>query len=528
MRLNPGTFFLTALLFFGAVAYTSYLGNRKTLNALDLTVGGRNIGGLFIALSYGASLVSTSAIVGFGGVAGLYGYSLYWGIFGNMLVGTLIAFTVYGRRVRQVGEALGAQSFPELLGKRFDSPLLQRSIAIIIFVFLPAYTSIILIGGANFMAGAIGMDFRTSLLIIAGIVLLYVLYGGLIGVIYTDALLATVMFMSSLLLLATLLMRLGGITNAHEILNSITHLIPPTLVEQGHRGWTSMPEAGSPIWWSVMSTLVLGITIGTLAQPHLQVKFMAIKDRKNIYIGIVGAAIFIWMLTGGSVLAGILSNAYFYLESGQISVVAAGGNVDMIIPHLIATLMPEWFVYLFLFGLLSAALSSTASLLHLQGVAFGKDILLQHQAKGETHTKPLIQIGTGLGLVLAVILAFIMPANVIARATVFWFGLCAICWLPVFTGALFWKGGTKEGALASVYTGLLFTLFWYIFVKASEAIPLGICLALTGKEVLFGHPFRAMDPLILGIPLTTLVFVTVSLVSAKKGRISAENTSNAA
>jgi SSS family solute:Na+ symporter len=173
-------------------------------------------------------------------------------------------------------------------------------------------------------------------------------------------------------------------------------------------------------------------------------------------------------------------------------------------------------------------LSSTASLLHLQGVAFGKDILLQHQKQGDQHTKPLIQIGTGLGLVLAVILAFIMPANVIARATVFWFGLCAICWLPVFTGALFWKGGTKEGALASVYTGLIFTLFWYLFVKASEAIPLGICLALTGKEVLFGHPFRSMDPLVFGIPLTTLVFVTVSLVSAKKGRIAEENSSNAA
>lgn len=528
MNLSPGTFLLTALLFFGAVAYTSYLGHKKTTNALDLTVGGRNMGGLFIALSYGASLVSTSAIVGFGGVAGLYGYSLYWGIFGNMLVGTLIAFTVFGPRVRQLGEELGAQSFPELLGKRFNSPLLQRSVGLIIFVFLPAYTSIILIGGANFMSGAIGIDFRTSLLIIASIVLLYVLYGGLIGVIYTDALLAVVMFISALLLLITLISRLGGITSAHEILNSITHLIPQALQDQGHQGWTSMPVTGSPIWWSVMSTLVLGITIGTLAQPHLQVKFMAVKNRKNLYIGIVGAAIFIWMLTGGSVLAGIFSNAYFYLEKGQIALEAAGGNVDMIIPQLIAYMMPEWFVYLFLFGLLAATLSSTASLLHLQGVALGKDILAPRNNEKTTRPKSMIQWGTAAGLVLAVILAFVLPSNIIARATVFWFGLCAICWLPSFIGALFWKGSTKEGALASLYTGLIFTLFWYVFIKASEAIPLGISKALTGKEVLLGHPFRTMDPLILGIPLTTLVFVAVSLVSARQQKKEDQGASNAA
>lgn len=525
MSLNPITFLLTALVFFGIVAYTSYLGHKKTINPLDLTVGGRNMGGLFIALSYGASLVSTSAIVGFGGVAGLYGYSLYWGIFGNMLVGTLIAFSVFGPRVRKLGEELGAQSFPELMGKRFGSPLLQRSIAWIIFVFLPAYTSIILIGGANFMAGAVGMEFRTSLLILAVVVLLYVLYGGLIGVIYTDVFLAVVMFLSSFILLAVLVVRLGGVTNIHEILDNITHLIPQELVSQGHQGWTSMPALGSPIWWSVVSTLVLGITIGTLAQPHLQVKFMAVKDKKNLYIGIAGASIFIWMLTGGSVLAGIFSNAYFFVEQGQTAIQAAGGNVDMIIPELIASLMPEWFVYLFLFGLLSAALSSTASLLHLQGVAFGKDLLHPSRVGSSKSQKRGIQTGTILGLVFALLLAFVMPANIIARATVFWFGLCAICWLPSFVGGLFWKGGTKEGALASLFGGLLFTLFWYAFVKASEAIPLGLCMALTGKEVLFGFPFRSMDPLILGIPFSTLLFVAVSLATGnrKKNEESSDN-----
>ncbi|MBF7096736.1 sodium:solute symporter family protein [Alkalibacter mobilis] len=513
MKLNLSVFLITSLFFIGAIACTTYFGKRRTKNALDLTVGGRNIGGLFIALSYGASLVSTSAIVGFGGVAGLYGYSLYWGILGNMLIGTFIAFYVYGRRVRVIGERFGAESFPQLMGKRFESKFLQKSIGVIIYVFLPAYTSIILIGGANFVAGATGIDYKLALIIISVLVLLYVSYGGLIGVIYTDALLASIMFLSSVILLGTILWKVGGITTAHNVLDSITHLIPNNLVQAGHNGWVWMPDLGSTIWWTVMSTLVLGISVGTLAQPHLQVKFMAVKSEKNIYIGIVAAAIFIWFLTGGYVLVGIFSNVYFYNKTGQISLFAAEGNVDMIIPMTISSLMPEWFVYLFMFGLLAAALSSSASLLHLQGVAFARDIFDNFNT--EKNTKRMMQLGIVIGLSFGLLLAFVLPAGIIARATVFWFGICAICWLPSYTGCLFWKGSSKAGAIASVYGGLVFALFWYGFVKASEAVPLGICMALTGKPVLFGHPWSSMDPMVIGVPLSALIFIVVSIFTKK-------------
>lgn len=363
------------------------------------------------------------------------------------------------------------------------------------------------------MASAVGLDVNISLVVIALIVLLYVLYGGLIGVIYTDALLASIMFLSSLLLLGTMFWKLGGITEAHIKLTEIATLIPDKLVEIGHTGWVSMPVFGSPIWWSVISTLVLGITIGTLAQPQLQVKLMAVKDVKNLYIGIAAAALFIWMLTGGSEIVGILSNVYFYNESGMIAITAAEGNVDMIIPKVVSSLMPEWFVYLFMFSLLAATLSSAASLLHLQGIAFAKDIFGTYS--NDENMKRLSRIGTILGLVLSLVLAFILPPGIIARATVFWFGICAICWLPSYTGCLFWKGSTKEGAIASLFIGLFFTMFWYLFVKSSEAIPFGICRMLTGKDVLFGHPWSSMDPLVVGIPLSTFIFYIVSKMSKK-------------
>ncbi|MFZ7130881.1 MAG: sodium:solute symporter family protein [Eubacteriales bacterium] len=513
MQLNANIFMITALAFFCAVAFTTYLGHKKTHSLKDFTVGGRNMSGLLIALSYGASLVSTSAIVGFGGVAGVYGYSVYWGVFGNMLIGTFVAFYIYGKRVRVIGERLNAESFPDLLGKRFNSKFLQVLIASIIYVFIPAYTSIILIGGANFMASALGLNFNIALIILAVIVFIYVIFGGMIGVIYTDALLASIMFLSSLLLLGKMFIALGGINAAHTTLQSISNLVPENLVELGHTGWSSMPTAGSPIWWTVISTLILGITIGTLAQPQLAVKLMSVKNTSHLYIGIAAAAIFIWILTGGAEIVGILSNVYFFNTTGDIAIVAAQGNVDMIIPSIITAIMPEWFVYLFMFGLLSAAMSSSAALLHLQGVSFAKDIIGVLRRKD--NTKGLLNFGTFIGLILAIILAFILPSGIIARATVFWFGLCAICWLPTYTGCLFWKGTTRTGAIASVFTGFVFTIFWYTFVKSSEAVPLGICKLLTGKDVLFSPPWTNIDPLLIGLPLSGVILIVISLITQK-------------
>ena len=51
-----------------------------------------------MAMSYGATFASTSAIVGFGGNAGLFGMGLLWLTFFNIFVGIFIAFVFYGKR----------------------------------------------------------------------------------------------------------------------------------------------------------------------------------------------------------------------------------------------------------------------------------------------------------------------------------------------------------------------------------------------------------------------------------------------
>jgi SSS family solute:Na+ symporter len=56
-----------------------------------------------MALSYGATFISTAAIVGFGGTAANYGMGILWLVFLNILVGIFIAFVLFGKRTRKMG-----------------------------------------------------------------------------------------------------------------------------------------------------------------------------------------------------------------------------------------------------------------------------------------------------------------------------------------------------------------------------------------------------------------------------------------
>ncbi len=126
------------------VGYLGYRGFRGTKTAGDYMVAGRQIHPYVMAISYGATFISTSAIVGFGGTAGVFGMGLLWLTFLNIALGIGIAFIFFGKRTRQMGLNLNAHTFPELLGKRFNSKFIQTLGGVVIFVFMPLYTGVVL------------------------------------------------------------------------------------------------------------------------------------------------------------------------------------------------------------------------------------------------------------------------------------------------------------------------------------------------------------------------------------------------
>ena len=112
---------VVVLIYLFFVIYLGWLGFKQTKTASDYLIAGRGVHPFVMALSYGATFISTSAIVGFGGVAGMFGMSLLWLTFLNIFIGIFISFVFLGGRTRKMGHHLGAHTFPELLGRRFKS-----------------------------------------------------------------------------------------------------------------------------------------------------------------------------------------------------------------------------------------------------------------------------------------------------------------------------------------------------------------------------------------------------------------------
>ncbi|WP_373001495.1 sodium:solute symporter [Sulfurimonas sp.] len=525
------------ILYLAVLGYLGFRGYKQTKSTEDYLVAGRDTHPFIMALSYGATFISTAAIVGFGGVAAWLGNSLLWLTVFNIFVGIFVAFVFLGNPTRKMGYRLNAHTFPELLAKRFDSKFIQIFGAAIILLFMPLYATAVLIGGTQFIALYFGTDYHMSLMVFSIIITAYVIAGGLKGVMLTDALQGTIMFVAMVILVFVTFDSLGGVEAAFTKLDhvwqatvidplasrSIKDLAPgsPDFMMKlsllwGFEGWNSMPVFLSKGWLFVITTITMGVGIGVLAQPQLIVRFMTVKSKQELNRAVLIGSVFIVAMTGIIFIVGALSNAWYYEFNEGKNALQSAGAIGKVIPHFINTAMPKWFAFIFLFALISAAMSTLSSQFHTMGTAVGRDLFEQISTK-QHNSVTVTRLGVVVMIIFSVSLAYAFddqPA-IIARSTAIFFALCASIFLPSFIGGLFWKGMTKAGAISSMIVGLLVSSFWLLFVHFKEAKSLGLSKAMFGKHSLLSGDIIFVDALMIALPLSIITAIVVSLMTKK-------------
>ena len=215
------TTIIVILAYLLVLCYLGFLGFRQTQNATYYLLAGRKTHPFIMAMSYGATFISTSAIVGFGGVAGMFGMSMLWLVFCNIFIGIFIAFVFLGGRTRSMGHHLDAHTLPELIGRRYQSKFIQVFAGLVVFLFMPIYAGVVLIGGCEFITSYFGVDYDAALLVFSVIIAAYVIAGGLKAVMYTDALQGAIMMIAMAMLLIFTYNKLGGVTKAHKDLTDL-------------------------------------------------------------------------------------------------------------------------------------------------------------------------------------------------------------------------------------------------------------------------------------------------------------------
>lgn len=509
---------LIVLVYFLILVYLGWLGYKNTTSSKDYLIAGGNIHPVMMSLAYGATFISASAIVGFGGVAGAFGMGIEWLCLLNMLMGVIVAYIFFGRRTLRIGKKLGAQTFAELLGKYYESDYVKTFIAAVIFISMPLYAAVVLKGGAVFIEEMFHIDFNVALLVLTLVVAGYVIAGGMKSVIYTDVLQACIMVACILFLGYWFYFKEMnmGFAEANRALSDISNMVPERYQSLGHRGWTAMPEFGSSQWYSLVTSLILGVGIGCLAQPQLVVRFMTVKGTKELNRGVAIGCVFLVATVGIVYHLGALSNLYFLKTTGKVAV-EVSSDIDKIIPLFINSSMPGWFSAIFMLCIISAAMSTLSSQFHTMGAAVGRDIYscLKHK---DNWPKEITRAGVLFTILVSYVICYTLSASVIARGTSIFMGVCAATFLPTYFCALFLK--KKMSLLAvkwSMWTGLLTSIFALVFMHRSEAAALGICKSLLGRDVLIDvFPWYAIDPLLFALPMSILALVVVQIVSNKK------------
>ena len=128
--------------------------------------------------------------------------------------------------------------------------------------------------------------------------------------------------------------------------------------------------------------------------------------------------------------------------------------------------LPPWVIALVAAGGLAAALSTAAGLLLVISSAVSHDLLKQTLAKGLTERQELLsaRISAATAIGIAGYLG-VDPPGFVAQVVAFAFGLAAASLFPAIVMGIFSTRITKEGAIAGMLTGLIFTASYIVYFK---------------------------------------------------------------
>ena len=522
------------VVFIAVTLLLGWYGYRNTKNNEEFLLGRNKTSPLIIALSYGATFLSASAVIGFGGQTAVHGMSLMWLCFLNLFAGLVVAFLVFGKRTRRIGRQLGAATFSDFLGKVYGSNGIRVFTAILILVMMPIYAAAVLKGGVNSLAVITGLtDYYNYILIgLSIIVAIYVVYGGIIAVMYNDAFQALIMFIGMAIILLVTFAYTGGVTAGNEALVSIwdqkVSEVSTLGVADGFNGWTETSSFGSKEWLTVVTTFIMGVGIGALTQPQLAVRYMSAKSDRDLNKSLIIGSIFICVVVGAAYTIGPLTNVYFFNEhDGMTSfqyISSLNLGTDFIIPQYILEIFSgitfgEVFVCLFLLSLICACISTISALMHTIGVAGGYDLFSVYKNRknktvGDSQSINLNRAFIVVFMVLVVVYCYLMPKDIIAKATSIFMGITAAALLPAYFHCLYSKRPNKKAAIVSIGVGSFVYMFDALFLNAGMSIFLPICKMITGNAVLFpGETIAFIDPLVIALPLSIVAMLLTILVN---------------
>lgn len=449
-----------------AVAWISRRGQAASMS--DYFLGDRSMGGIVSALSYSATTYSAFMMIGLAGLTyrggvGALGFEIVY--FAGV---SLVA--IFGPRFWRVGRRYGYVTPSEMLGHRYGARSVAIAAGITSLVFLIPYSAVQLSGVGYLLSGMTGghVSFIIGIVVATALAIVFSYIAGIRSIMWTDSLQALVMIVASVTVAVLVVQKLGGFT---AMFGTIAATRPEMLQVPGPGLFSFKTFLGLTIPWFFFS----------ISNPQVSQRLFMPANLVALRRMLLIFMCFGLIYTIVSVIWGFAAFVAFPTLAQPDLATATLLSSDYVPPVLGVIVMV---------GILAAAVSTIDSILLTLSSVFARDVYGNLGGSRDDGRQLLIgKVVIPVISILAMIFAAMEFSMIAVLSVAASAGLVVV--VPSIVGAFFWRGGTAAGALASIVGGAVFVIWMY----------------------LSGNSLLGLNAGVLGLPVSTLLFVAVSLVT---------------
>ena len=433
------------LLYTFMLAHHAWTGNRKTKGLADYYVGGRNMGGWVIGLSFFATYASTNSFVGFSGRT--YDWGIPWMLFIPTAVAfSLFAWIVVAPRLRAFTAAMDSLTIPDFIGFRFGSTTARVFSALIMIAASFFYMTAVFKGIGNLLETFLEIQYEVSIVIVFFIVMTYTMIGGFISVVKTDSVQGVVMVLAAIVLFSGTVSAAGGLASISEVRTQ----------PGGEELFTWGGGVAIPV---LMGTMFAGL-VKFAVEPRQLSRFFALQGDKATRTGMIVSSVTFAAVFSLLIPVGIYARR-----------VLPGGleDTDLVVPTLLTEVFGPGTGAFLLVAMVAAAMSSLDSVLLVMASTTERDIVSVLKP-GRTEAAEMFWTKGWVAL-FALITAVISlnPPDGIVELTAFSGSLYGVCFFPAIVFGLHWRRGSGAGVIASFVIGISVLLGWE-YLPGSEIL----------------------------------------------------------
>ena len=464
---------------------------KKTNSTEDYFLGGRGLNSWVAALSAQASDMSGWLLMGLPGSIYALGTGQAWVAIG-LFLGTVANWLLISKRLRRYTiVANNSLTLPEFLENRFHDKkrILLCISSIVIVIFFLVYTASALASGGKLFNTVFGVDYHVALAIGAGVILTYTFLGGFLAVCTTDFIQGTLMLIGLLVVPIVAYGFVSGDFASNLALTGVNYDDYMSLFSNGGEAYSAV---------DILSQLAWGI--GYCGMPHILVRFMAVKNEKELKKSSVIAIVWVFISLVMACVIGIVGRAF--LAPAVLDEVSSESVFIELINQVFNHKLALPFVGgLFLCGILAAIMSTADSQLLVCASSVSKDIY-KNVAKPDASDQTVLKVSR-LTVVVVALLAFFIAwdpdSSVMALVSDAWAGLGS-AFGPIVVCSLFWKRTNVAGAVAGMVSGGLTVIIW-------DYLPI-----MDGKTI---GSATGVYSLLVGFIISLICIVAFSLLTKK-------------